>query len=56
MMSYTDAENGKVALMQEILGVKDISSSTAVTEVRKPRPSSTAQQTTLKSSAKEKEN
>ena len=24
MMSYTDAENGKVALMQEILGVKDI--------------------------------
>ena len=32
------------------------SSSTAVTEVRKPRPSSTAQQTTLKSSAKEKEN
>lgn len=23
-MSYTDAENGKVALMQEILGVKDI--------------------------------
>ena len=24
MMTYTDAENGKVALMQEILGVKDI--------------------------------
>ena len=24
LMSYTDAENGKVALMQEILGVKDI--------------------------------
>lgn len=24
MISYTDAENGKVALMQEILGVKDI--------------------------------
>lgn len=24
MMSYTDAENGKVALMQEILEVKDI--------------------------------
>ena len=28
MMSYTDAENGKVALMQEILGVKDIQIST----------------------------
>ena len=24
MISYTDAENGKVALMQEILSVKDI--------------------------------
>lgn len=24
MISYTDAENGKVALIQEILGVKDI--------------------------------
>ena len=24
MISYTDAENGKVALMQEILGVNDM--------------------------------